>query len=89
MVYRDSVASRLAKEKAMDSPTTVTAVDLNDHLRDLLAERALANVYGIDNQEPYVADLDLEIEAYRNAYVAAAVTEIATLRAELNGPLEG
>ena len=73
----------------MDSPTTVTAVDLNDHLQDLIAERALADVYGIDNQEPYVADLDLEIEAYRNAYVGAAVTEIASLRAALSGPLTG
>lgn len=73
----------------MDSPITVTAADLNDHLRDLLAERALADVFGIDEQEAYVADLTLEIEAYRNAYIGAAVTEIATLRAELNGPLEG
>lgn len=73
----------------MDSPATVTAADLNDHLRDLLAERALADVFGIDEQESYVADLNLEIEAYRNAYIGAAVTEIATLRAELNGPLRG
>ena len=73
----------------MDSPATVTAADLNDHLRELLAERALADVFGIDEQEAYVADLDLEITAYRNAYIGAAVTEIATLRAELSGPLEG
>ena len=36
-----------------------------------------------------MADLDLETEAYRSAYVGAAVTEIATLCAELDGPLEG
>jgi hypothetical protein len=74
----------------MDSTTTATtAAELNGHLRELLAERALADVHGIAGQASYMADLDLEIEAYRSAYVGAAVTEIATLRAELDGPLEG
>ena len=37
----------------------------------------------------YMADLDGEIEATASAYVGAAVTEIATLRAELSGPQIG
>jgi hypothetical protein len=73
----------------MDSTAAPTASDLNEHLRELLAERALASTHGLDDQLSYMADLELEIEAYRSAYVGAAVTEIATLRAELDGPLEG
>jgi hypothetical protein len=37
----------------------------------------------------YMADLDGEIEATTGAYVGAAVTEIAMLRAELSGPQFG
>ena len=36
-----------------------------------------------------MADLHEEIEVTRHAYVAAAVTEIAVLRAELSAPLHG
>jgi hypothetical protein len=36
-----------------------------------------------------MADLDEEIAATRHAYVVAAVTEIAVLRAELSAPLVG
>jgi hypothetical protein len=37
----------------------------------------------------YMTDLDDEIEATTCAYVGAAVTENATLRAELSGPQVG
>jgi hypothetical protein len=37
----------------------------------------------------YMADLDDEIAEVSDAYVGAAVTEIATLRAELFGPQMG
>jgi hypothetical protein len=36
-----------------------------------------------------MTDLDHEIAAASSAYVGAAVTEIATLRAELSGPQIG
>jgi hypothetical protein len=36
-----------------------------------------------------MADLEDEIAAARSAYVGAAVTEIASLRAELSGPQLG
>jgi hypothetical protein len=37
----------------------------------------------------YLSDLDGEIEVWRAAYVGAAVTEIASLRAALSGPQVG
>ena len=49
----------------------------------LQAERSFA----VDTA--YMAYLDDEIEATTSAYVGAAVTEIATLRAELFGPQVG
>jgi hypothetical protein len=36
-----------------------------------------------------MADLDSDIEASRAVYVGLAVTEIATLRAQLGGPQVG
>ena len=65
----------------------MSAIEVQDHLNQLQAERALALVEGLGSA--YMADLDEEIAATRHAYVAAAVTEIATLRAELSGPLLG
>jgi hypothetical protein len=59
---------------------STSAFEIHTHLLDLQAERALAST---------VADLDEEIEATNQAYVGAAVTEIATFRAELSGPQVG
>ena len=72
------------------SPSTLsTAAHLADDLRLLLAERALAAVDGLDADAGYLAELDEEIVLTRRAYVGAAVTEIAALRAELARPLLG
>jgi hypothetical protein len=65
------------------------AVDVQIHLSELLVERALAWIEGLATDSAYMADLDDEIAAMRQAYVAAAITEIATLRAELSGPKVG
>ncbi len=62
----------------------MTAIEIHDQLQDLQAERALASLMRLD-EEAYLADLDEEITSMRAAYVAAAVTEVATLRAELFG----
>jgi hypothetical protein len=62
---------------------------MQDHLRQLQAERALALIEGLEANAAYMADLDDEITATRFAYVGAAVTEIASLRAELSGPQRG
>jgi hypothetical protein len=67
----------------------MSAVEVQIHLSDLMVERALASLEGLATDGAYMADLDDEIAATRHAYVAAAITEIATLRAELSGPQVG
>ncbi len=62
----------------------MSALEIQTQLHQLHAERVLASAVGADT-DTYLADLDDEIEATRVAYVATAVTEIATLRAELFG----
>jgi hypothetical protein len=69
--------------------TPMTALQMQTHLRDLQTERALASVEGLSGNSAYMADLDQEIAATHLAYVGAAVTEIATLRAQLFGPQRG
>ena len=63
----------------------VKAVEARGHLLKLEAERALAVGSRVAEIDAYMADLELEIDAPRRLYSAAAVTEIATLRAELSG----
>jgi hypothetical protein len=65
----------------------MSAIELHTHLQQ--AERALASIEGLAVNSAYVADLDEEIEATTSVYVGAAVTEIATFRAELSGPQVG
>jgi hypothetical protein len=67
----------------------MSAIEMQTHLQQLEAERALALIEGLGNSAAYMADLDDEIAVTRHAYVAAAVTEIAVLRAELSGALQG
>jgi len=71
-----------------DSPA-VTAVELRRHLIQLETERSAAVREGLAEVTPYMADLVAELEYRRHAYVVTAVTEIATLRAELFGPQTG
>ncbi len=74
----------------MSQPPTASPTIIAKHLRALQAERALAIASGADAPGGLsVADLDEEIEECRVAYVGAAVTQIAALRAELDGPLYG
>ena len=68
---------------------TQTALDALRHLEVLQEERALAHLTGLIHDADYVADLEDDISASTAAYVGLAVTEIATLRAELGGPLLG
>jgi hypothetical protein len=63
--------------------------ELRQHLNELQSERALATVIGLDGNETYMSDLEAAYEACRAAYVGAAVTEIATFRAQLTGPQQG
>jgi hypothetical protein len=67
----------------------MTASDARIELQRLQAERLDAADAGLGANEIYMADLETDIAASRVAFVALAVTEIATLRAELDGPLLG
>ena len=59
--------------------------EIQIRLKELRAERVLASSRGLAADATYMAYLDNEIAEASYAYVAAAVTEIATLRAELFG----
>jgi hypothetical protein len=61
------------------------ATEMQTHLQQLRAERALASIEGLSGDSAYMADLDEEIAVTRSAYIGAAVTEIATFRGELYG----
>jgi uncharacterized protein (DUF3084 family) len=73
----------------MPTSTSTTVFELLQRLRSLNAERALAIVEGLGTDAAYMADLDDEIAMYRQAYAGLAVTEIATFRGQLSGPLNG
>ena len=62
----------------MQIETTFTAAQLQRHLRQLYAERSLAEVAGLTANPGYMADLIDDITAYEEAFVGVAITEIAT-----------
>jgi hypothetical protein len=68
---------------------SMTATDARHQLQRLQAERLDAVDAGLGDNELYMADLESDIAASRVAYVALAVTEIASLRAQLSGPQLG
>jgi hypothetical protein len=65
------------------------AIEMHIRLKELQAERLFASSEGLAADTAYMADLDDEIAEVSDAYVGAAVTEIATLRADLFGPQMG
>ena len=67
----------------------MTATEIRSRLDELEAEAAAAAAWGADAIPAYADDLRRELEHYRAAYVGAAVTEIATFRAQLAGPQLG
>jgi hypothetical protein len=67
----------------------MTATDARTELWRLEAERQEAARAGLDANARYMDDLRRDIEASRATYVGLAVTEIATLRAQLSGPQAG
>lgn len=69
--------------------TIDSASAMRERLHLLEIERAAAALVGLDADAAFMADLLQELQATRSAYVGAAVTEIASLRAALNGPLAG
>jgi hypothetical protein len=73
----------------MEIETTLTSTELQQELRLLYAERVLAELAGLASDQGYMEDLREDITAYESAFTGVVVTEIATLRAELGGPLRG
>jgi hypothetical protein len=67
----------------------MSAADLRVHLSRLGAERLDAADAGLDANAAYMDSLEDDLADARHAYIVAALTEIATLRAELGGPLSG
>ena len=76
----------------MLTPTRYTespAFTARTRLEALRAEQVAASLAGLAGNTTYMADLAADIAAAEAMYVGAAVTEIASLRAALDGPLEG
>ena len=76
----------------MITPTRYTespALVARTRLEALRAEQAAASLTGLTANRAYVEDLAGDIVGAEAMYVGAAVTEIASLRAALDGPLEG
>jgi hypothetical protein len=65
--------------------TSASAAEIRAHLDRLFLEWSQAESAGLGILGPYMADLAAEIAACRAAFVAASVSEIALLRAELSG----
>lgn len=69
--------------------TVKSAIDIRRHLHLLQTERALALDTALRDDPAYMADLDEEILATRHAFIGSAVTEIASLRAQVSGAQVG
>jgi hypothetical protein len=66
-----------------------SASDVRSRIVALEAERLEAIEAGLGSNATYMRDLDTELDASRATYVGMAVTEIATFRAQFDGPLLG
>jgi hypothetical protein len=67
----------------------MSATDARLQLQRLQVERLDAVEAGLGDNELYMDDLDTDILSSRVAFVALAVTEIASLRGALSGRNEG
>jgi hypothetical protein len=68
----------------------MSAIELLQDLHELQAERATLGLFTADDEaEMIMSEMGVLIEETRIAYVAAAVSEIAMMRAELDGPQVG
>jgi hypothetical protein len=63
--------------------------ETRSQLLQLQEERMVAVENGLGNCTAYMADLEQDISIWQAAYFTAAVTEIATFRAQLGGPQLG
>jgi hypothetical protein len=73
-------------------PTQTSApspLEARSRIAELKAERQSALDAGLGGNATYMRDLDADIAHSVAAYVGIAVTEIASLRAQLGAPLQG
>jgi hypothetical protein len=73
----------------LDHELATTAGDARERLHRLEAELVAAVDAGLGQNTLYMVALEHDLAATRDAYVGLAVTEIATLRAQLGGPQVG
>ena len=66
-----------------------SAAEALERLRDLRFELAIADRSGLLTDADYAQDIQEDLAASEQVFVGLAVTEIATLRAELTAPLRG
>ena len=66
-----------------------TAAEALERLHDLRFELAIADRSGLLADAEYAQDIHEDLAASEQVFVGLAVTEIATLRAELTAPLKG
>jgi hypothetical protein len=81
LVRRESISAMF--EFTVPTPSALDSLQL---LADLREQHGLALAAGRGTE---AAELDAEIEASTHTFIGTAVTEIATLMAELEGPLVG
>jgi hypothetical protein len=67
----------------------MSATHARTQLQRLQAERLDALEAGLGDNAMFMTSLETDIASSRAAYVALAVTEIATLRAQLSSPQVG
>jgi hypothetical protein len=67
----------------------MSALELRTQMLELYTERALAEETGVASIRSYMASLERDIALSQAAYVGAAVTEIASFRAQISGPNSG
>jgi hypothetical protein len=65
------------------------AAELRERMALLEAERALAALNGLREDVAYMADLEADIAVAAATYVGVAVTELASLRGQIDGTLQG
>ena len=63
----------------------MTATDARIQLQRLQVERVEAVEVGLGENAAYMVSLETEIASSREAYIGLAITEMATLRAQLSG----
>ena len=75
--------------RGRDEAGGMTSHELRSHLLSLTAQRAAASFEAHDRDGTPPDDLETEIRSTHHALVGAAVTEIASFRAQLSGPQIG